>query len=49
MVRVEQVMTRELVCVEFTQAVSVAANLMRIRKIGSLLVTRGEELVGIVT
>ncbi|MBA3613127.1 MAG: CBS domain-containing protein [Nitrospirales bacterium] len=49
MVRVEQLMTRDLACVEATQAVSVAANLMRIRKIGSLLVKRGEELVGIVT
>ncbi|GJL60931.1 MAG: hypothetical protein NPIRA03_37880 [Nitrospirales bacterium] len=49
MVRVEQLMTKELACVEFTQAVSVAANLMRIRNIGSLLVKRGEELVGIVT
>ncbi|MDT3779381.1 CBS domain-containing protein [Nitrospira sp. MA-1] len=49
MVRVEQLMTRELACVEFTQAVSIAANLMRIRKIGSLLVKHGEELVGIVT
>ncbi|GJL67353.1 MAG: hypothetical protein NPIRA05_23240 [Nitrospirales bacterium] len=49
MVRVGKLMTRELACVEFTQAVSVAANLMRIRRIGSLLVKRGEELVGIVT
>ncbi len=49
MVRVEQLMTRDLACIESTQAVSVAANLMRIRGIGSLLVKRGEELVGIVT
>jgi CBS domain-containing protein len=49
MVRVKQLMTRELACIEATQAVSVAANLMRIRGIGSLLVKRGEELVGIVT
>lgn len=49
MVRVEQLMTRELACIESTQAVSVAANLMRIRKIGSLVVKRGEELVGIMT
>ena len=49
MVRVEQLMTRELACIDATQAVSVAANQMRIRGIGSLLVKRGEELVGIVT
>jgi CBS domain-containing protein len=49
MVRVEQLMTRGLACIDAAQAVSVAANLMRIRGIGSLLVKRGEELVGIVT
>ena len=49
MVRVEQLMSRDPVCIDSTQAVSVAANLMRIRRIGSLLVKRGEELVGIVT
>lgn len=49
MVRVEQLMTRELACIDATQAVSVAANLMRVRGIGSLLVKHGEELVGIVT
>ena len=49
MVRVEQLMTRDLACIDSTQAVSVAANLMRVRKIGSLLVRRGTELVGIVT
>jgi len=49
MVRVEQLMTRELACIDATQAVSVAANQMRIRGIGSLIVKRGEELVGIVT
>jgi len=49
MIRVEQLMSRDPVCIDSTQAVSVAANLMRIRRIGSLLVKRGEELVGIVT
>jgi len=49
MVRVEQLMTRELACVESTQAVSVASNLMRIKKIGSLLVMQGSEMIGIVT
>jgi CBS domain-containing protein len=49
MVRVEQLMTRDVACIDATQAVSVAANLMRVRGIGSLLVKRGEELVGIVT
>lgn len=49
MVRVEQLMTRDLACIDATQAVSVAANLMRAKRIGSLLVKRGEELVGIVT
>lgn len=49
MVRVEQLMTMGLACIDATQAVSVAANLMRVRGIGSLLVKHGEELVGIVT
>jgi len=49
MVRVEQLMTRELAYIEATKTVSAAAHMMRIRKIGSLLVKRGEELVGIVT
>ena len=49
MVRVEQLMTRELACIESTQAVSVASNLMRVKKIGSLLVMQGSELMGIVT
>ena len=49
MVRVEQLMTRELACIESTQSVSAAANLMRIKKIGSLLVMDGSEAVGIVT
>jgi len=49
MVRVEQLMTRELACIESTQAVSVASNLMRVKKIGSLLVMQGSELIGIIT
>ena len=49
MVRVEQLMTRNLASIDASQSVSAAANLMRIRQIGSLLVKRGEELVGIVT
>lgn len=49
MVRVEQLMTRELACIEATQAVSAASNMMRIKNIGSLLVMQGSEMVGIVT
>ena len=49
MVRVEQLMTRDLACIESTQAVSVASNLMRVKKIGSLLVMQGSEIIGIVT
>lgn len=49
MVRVEQLMTRELACIESTQAVSTAANIMRIKKIGSLLVMQGSEMIGIIT
>ncbi len=49
MVRVEQLMNRDLACIESTQATSAAANLMRTRQIGSLLVTKGSEIIGIVT
>ncbi len=49
MLRVEQLMTRDLACIDSNQAVSVAANVMRVKKIGSLLVTCGTEIVGIVT
>lgn len=49
MVRVEQLMTRDLACIDASQPVSVAANLMRVRGIGSLLVKRAKEFVGIVT
>jgi len=49
MVRVEQLMTRDLARIESTQAVSVASNLMRVKKIGSLFVMQGSEIIGIVT
>ncbi|MEX2491546.1 MAG: CBS domain-containing protein [Nitrospirales bacterium] len=49
MVRVEQLKITDLACIDAAPAVSVAANLMRIRGIGSLLVKHDEELVGIVT
>ncbi len=49
MVRVNQFMTKDLVCIASTQAVSVAANLMRRRGTGSLLVERDSEIVGIIT
>lgn len=49
MVRVEQLMTRELAFIESNQAVSAASNIMRIRNIGSLLVMQDSEMIGIVT
>ena len=49
MVRVHQFMTTDLACIAPNKAVSVAANLMRIRGTGSLLVRQGSEIVGIVT
>ncbi len=49
MVRVEQLMTREVACIESTQSVSAAAHIMRVRNISSLLVTHQSEFVGIVT
>ena len=49
MLRVEELMSTDLACIESTQAVSVAAKLMRIRGIGSLLVTHQSEIIGIVT
>ena len=49
MVRVEQLMTRELACIESSQAVSIASQVMRIKNIGSLLVMQGSEVIGIVT
>ena len=42
-------MKRDLASVEFGQSVSVAANVMRRRKVGSVLVTYEGEIVGIVT
>ena len=41
MVRVEQLMTRELACIDSTQAVSAASQVMRVKKIYSLLVMQG--------
>ena len=49
MVRVEQLMTRKLACIESAQSVSTAANLMRIKNVGSLLVMNESEAVGIIT
>jgi len=49
MVRVEQLMTRELACIESTQSVAVAAKMMRVKNIGSLFVMHHSELIGIVT
>ena len=49
MVRSGHVMKRDLVSVQYGQAVSVAASLMRVRQIGSVLVKHEEEIVGIVT
>ena len=49
MVRIGHVMKRDLVSVDYGQAVSVAATLMRTRGIGSVLVKHEEEIVGIVT
>ncbi len=49
MVRVEQLMTRKLASIESTQAVSAASNMMRIKKIGSLLVMQDSQMIGIVT
>lgn len=49
MVRVHEVMSRELVTVETRQAVSVAAALMRIHEVGSVFVEYDGVLIGIVT
>ena len=49
MVRIGHLMKRDLVSVDYGQAVSVAATLMRTRGIGSVLVKHEEEIVGIVT
>ncbi len=42
-------MKRDLASVEFGQSVSVAANVMRIKKVGSALVKQKGDIVGIVT
>ena len=44
MVRIGHVMKRELVSVDYGQAVSVAATLMKTRGIGSVLVKHEEEI-----
>lgn len=49
MVKVGQLMTSELVTVEAATSIAQAARLMNARRIGSLLVRRNGELVGIVT
>ena len=49
MVRIGHLMKRDLAFVELGQSVTVAANLMRIRQIGSVLVRQEGEIVGIVT
>ena len=49
MVRIGHLMKRDLVSVNYGQAVSVAATLMKTRGIGSVLVKHAEEIVGIVT
>ncbi len=49
MVRVEQLMTPELACIDGAQPIATAAQLMRTRDIGSLFVTRRNHIVGIVT
>ena len=49
MVRIRALMKRDLASVEFGQSVYVAANVMRRRKVGSVLVTYEGEIVGIVT
>lgn len=49
MVRAGQLMKRDLAYVDIGQAVSLAATVMKIRQIGSVLVKNGEDIVGIVT
>lgn len=49
MVRIGHIMKRNLVSVQYGQAVSYAATLMKTRQVGSVLVKHGEEIVGIVT
>jgi signal-transduction protein with cAMP-binding, CBS, and nucleotidyltransferase domain len=49
MIRVEGLMKQDLAAVECGDPVSLAATLMRIRKIGSVFVKQDEHIVGIVT
>ncbi len=49
MVRIQDVMKRELVTVDDNKSVSVVANLMRIQEVGSVFVERFGEIIGIVT
>ena len=49
MIRVQDLMTRDLITVEHKTAVSTAAKLMRTLEIGSLVVEKNGEIVGIVT
>ena len=49
MVRIKDLMKRELASVESGQSVCVAANIMRKRRVGSVLVKHEGEIIGIVT
>jgi len=49
MVQIHDVMKRDLITVDDRKSVSVVANLMRIQRVGSVLVERDGEIIGIVT
>ena len=49
MVRMRELMKRDLASVEAGQSVYVAANIMRKRRVGSVLVKHEGEIIGIVT
>ena len=49
MVRIRELMKRDLASVGLGQPVSVAAKVMRIRKVGSVLVKHHDQIIGIVT
>lgn len=49
MVHVKKFMTGELAWIESTQTVSAASHVMRLRRIGSVLVLQGSEIIGIIT
>ncbi|PJA78403.1 MAG: histidine kinase, partial [Nitrospirae bacterium CG_4_9_14_3_um_filter_51_5] len=49
MVRVEELMKQDLASVNYGDPVSLAATLMRIRRIGSVFVKQHGQIVGIVT